>query len=95
MTPSRIVIEVLGRFDERVAQAVRSALVRGVEGLTIAFTPASKVDPVSLALLARELAKSRGQSEVVVEGLSQHHERLLRYLGARLPAPSSDPAAKA
>ncbi len=84
MVPSRVVIEVLGTFDEDVAHAVRAALTRGVERITIDFSQAAHADVVALARLARELARD-GDGAVIVEGLSSHHERLLRYLGARLP----------
>lgn len=95
MVPSRVVIEVLGTFDEGVAQTVRSALLRGVKDVTIDFSQARRVDQVSLAILARELSRDRG-SAVAIEGLTPHQQTLLRYLGARFSAPPSrDPLARA
>ncbi len=81
--PTRVVIEVLGTFDEGVAQAVRAALVRGVHSVTIDFAQATRVDAVSLAALARVLAGDRNGA-AVVEGLSGQQELLLRYLGGQL-----------
>lgn len=94
MVPSSVVIEVLGRFDEGVAHAVRSALVRGVEAITIDFRKASRIDPPSLALLARELAQGRA-SAVSIKGLSGHQQHLLRYLSHVATPPPPDPLAKA
>jgi hypothetical protein len=95
MIPSRMVIEVLDTFDEAVAHALRAQFMRGFGNITIDFTHASRIDPVSLARLARELARD-GNGDVAVEGLSGHQERLLRYLGARLPVASRpEPAASA
>ncbi|HEX9052270.1 MAG TPA: hypothetical protein VF841_17205 [Anaeromyxobacter sp.] len=95
MVPSRVIIEVLGTFDEGVARAVRAALVSGVGSITVDFTHASRVYPVSLARLARELARDR-TGAVAVDGLSPQQERLLRYLGAHLPASwPLEPAARA
>ena len=52
MVPSRVIIQVLGTFDEAVAHAVRAAFMRGVASVTIDFTHASaRIDPVSLARL--------------------------------------------
>ena len=85
MVPSRIIIEVLATFDEEVAHALRSALARGVGSITIDFTHAAQVDPVALARLARELAMDGGGT-ITIDGLPRDQVRLLRYLGARLPA---------
>ncbi len=84
MVPSRVIIEVLSTFNEQVAHAVRSAIVRGVDSITIDFTHAARVDGVSLARLARELARDERRAATVL-GLSRDQERLVRYLGTRLP----------
>jgi hypothetical protein len=91
--PIRVVIEVTGEFDGAAAHAVCAAFMRGVEGITIDFTRALRIDPVSLAILAGELARHR-KGAVAIHGLPRHEERLLRYLGARVAA-SSGPEASA
>ena len=52
------------------------------------FARAKEIEVTGLAVLAGELAASRAR-EVTIVGLGRHHERLLRYLGARLSAPGT------
>jgi hypothetical protein len=94
MVPSRVVIEVLATFDERVARAVHDALRRGVKDVVIDFTRASKIDPVSLAMLARELVSDRSNA-VLIEGLSRQQETLLRYLAHAEAGSTREPIARA
>jgi len=77
--PREPILTVEGRFDLAAALRVVAAVHDGADGAraTIDLRRAP-VDDVAIAVLAREL---EGRP-VTVLGLTRHHERLLRYLGA-------------
>jgi anti-anti-sigma regulatory factor len=80
-----------GVFDLAAAREVahRLAGVSSGEVIRVDLTRVRDFDDLGVALLARALAESPGR--VAVQGLREHHRRLLRYLGiaAAEPEPAS------
>jgi hypothetical protein len=73
------IIKMEGVFDVPAAQRVARELATAGEGeVRIDLTRVREFHDFGIALLARELA---GRDHTSVSGLSQHHVRLLRYLG--------------
>lgn len=75
------VIQRDGVFDVAAARevALRLACVPSGEVVRVDLTRVRDFDDLGVALLARALAESPGH--VAVQGLREHHRRLLRYLG--------------
>ncbi|HET8733053.1 MAG TPA: STAS domain-containing protein [Anaeromyxobacteraceae bacterium] len=84
------VIRPDGMFDLAAAQDVARRLAGVPSGalVRVDLTRVRDLDDLGVALLARALAESPGR--VAVQGLRQHHRRLLRYLG--IEAAEADPA---
>ena len=84
------VIQRDGVFDVAAAQevAVRLAGVSSGDVVRVDLTRVRDFDDLGVALLARALAESPGR--VAVQGLREHHRRLLRYLG--ISAAETQPA---
>ncbi len=80
-TPEPVVIRVEGMFDPMAASALRARLAqaRPQRPIVLDFAHAREVSDLGLAVLAHGLASDG--SSVRFRGLSQHHERMLRYLG--------------
>jgi hypothetical protein len=70
-----------GMFDVSAAQDVARRLAGVPSGalVRVDLTRVRDFDDLGVALLARALAESPGR--VAIQGLRQHHRRLLRYLG--------------
>jgi hypothetical protein len=66
----------LAALERAIAEAGRGARVR------VDLHEARNCDDAAIAMLARGLQGSAGDVEVV--GLSDHHHRLLRYMGVGL-----------
>jgi hypothetical protein len=76
-----LVIPVEGTFDPMAAAALRARLAElGSAGCVLDFSRAREVYDLGLALLADAVAARPG-APVRFRGLSQHHARMLRYLG--------------
>ena len=77
----RRVIPVGGAFDAPRASALRSRLAEmsSGPGVVLDFSHARDVSDVALVVLLRGLGELRAR--VWLWGLSQHHQRLLAYLG--------------
>ena len=86
------VIRPDGMFDVAAAQDVARRLATVPYGATVRvdLTRVRDFDDLGVALLARALAESPGR--VAVQGLRQHHRRLLRYLGIETGEAESAPA---
>jgi hypothetical protein len=82
----RVVLVVHGSFDRQDTRDVEAA----VEGLgpgarvTVDLRDARVCDDAALAELARDLTGGLAL-DVELLGLSDHHRRILRYLGIRAP----------
>lgn len=79
----RVVVE--GTFDVAAARALQRILCG--EAAVVDFSRARDIDDVALAQLAT--AVGGGGTDVALRGLPVHCERLLKYLGATLGAPST------
>lgn len=79
--PDAQVIRQDGVFDVAAAQEVarRLAAARAGAEIRIDLTQVREFHDFGVALLAQALAAC--QAHVAVQGLRQHHLRLLRYLG--------------
>ncbi len=79
--PDAVVIRVEGMFDPMAASALRARLAHARPQLPIVldFAHAREVSDLGLAVLAHGLVSDGAR--VRLRGLSQHHERMLRYLG--------------
>jgi anti-anti-sigma regulatory factor len=77
----RCVISVGGAFDASTGSALctRLAAMRSGTSVVLDFRHARDVNDVALAMLLRRIGELRAR--VWLWGLSQHHERVLRYLG--------------
>jgi hypothetical protein len=81
-----VVVRIDGAFDATAARRLRGWLVEVPrdDAVVLDFTRVRACDDFVLATFARELA---GRERVVVQGLTRHHERMLRYFGLDLGAP--------
>ncbi len=81
-----------GMFDVAAAQDVARRLAGVPSGalVRVDLTRVRDFDDLGVALLARALAESPGR--VAVQGLRQHHRRLLRYLGIETAEAEPAPA---
>ncbi len=86
------VIRPDGLFDVAAAQDVARRLAGVPSGVFVRvdLTRVRDFDDLGVALLARALAESPGH--VAVQGLRQHHRRLLRYLGIETGEAEAAPA---
>jgi anti-anti-sigma regulatory factor len=77
----RCVIPVGGAFDDSTGSALRTRLTEMRSGTSVVldFRHARDVNDVALAVFLRGIGELRAR--VWLWGLSQHHERVLRYLG--------------
>ena len=80
--PPGTVVAVEGTLDPAAATALRDGLTAMPAGqqVILDFTHARSIEDIALAALADGLLADR-RVEVRFRGLSQHHERVLRYLG--------------
>lgn len=82
-------MSVEGVFDLAVATIIRAKLIdSGCDTIVIDFHGAREISDVALAHLAGTLARL-GCPRVVLRGLTQHQERLLRYLCMDQRAPGT------
>jgi hypothetical protein len=81
-----VVIPIEGAFHPMAAAALRTRIgtLRSAARLVIDFTRAREVSDLAIAVLAHGLVSDR--VAVRLRGLSQHHERMLRYLGIEVAA---------
>lgn len=81
-----------GVFDVAAAQDVAHRLAGVPSGalVRVDLTHVRDFDDLGVALLARALAES--PARVAVQGLRQHHRRLLRYLGISTGEAEAAPA---
>jgi hypothetical protein len=79
------VLVVHGSFDRQGLTAIDRAIAGLGPGarVRIDLHEARACDDAAVAMLAREL---QGKRDVEVVGLSDHHHRLLRYMGVGLRA---------
>ncbi|BDG05116.1 hypothetical protein [Anaeromyxobacter oryzae] len=78
--PRARTVSVEGVFDLAVAAIIRTKLVHaGCDSVVIDFHGARDVSDVALAHLALTITKLQSP-HVVLRGLGQHQERMLRYL---------------
>jgi len=84
-------IEMDGVFDDRAALRIAEALACVQRGgaLRIDVSRVCEFQDHAIALLARTLAGGRAGIRIVINGLSLHQSRLLRYLGIDLGALSA------
>jgi STAS domain-containing protein len=80
-----VVIRIDGAFDAKAAQRVAGWLVEVPAGdaVVLDFTRVRECDDFVLATMARDLV---ARERLVVQGLTRHHERMLRYFGVDLDA---------
>ena len=85
------VVEVHGAFDAAESERLR-AVLRGIaleQPVTLDFHDVRRFDDAAVARLARDVA----ERHVALTGLSEHHHRLLRYMGLpRRPATKPEEA---
>jgi hypothetical protein len=88
-----VVIHLDGNFDAGAARRLSGWLVEVPSGqpLVLDFTQVRACEDFGLAAVARDLA---ARDQLVVRGLTRHHERMLKYFGVRLeplpPEPGDD-----
>jgi len=80
-----VVIRVEGTFDASAANRLAGWLVEvpPSDAVVLDFTRVRACDDFVLATFARGLA---ARERIVVQGLTRHHERMLRYFGVDLSA---------
>jgi anti-anti-sigma regulatory factor len=80
-----VVVRIDGAFDATAARRLRGWLVEipRDDAVVLDFTHVRACDDFVLATFARELV---ARQHVVVQGLTRHHERMLRYFGVDLAA---------
>jgi hypothetical protein len=80
-----VVIRIDGAFDATAARRVAGWLVEVPLGdaVVLDFTRVRACDDFVLATFARDLPP---RERLVVQGLTRHHERMLRYFGVDLAA---------
>jgi hypothetical protein len=88
------VFSITGAFDPIAASRLRARLAEVPPDTCVVldFSRAREVADLALAVLAAALATTR-HPRVLLRGLTQHQERMLRYLGVDhvvLGAPSRD-----
>lgn len=81
MLESGRVAVVEGAFDASAAQEVREVLASKSqeERLVVDFSRVRQFEDSAIALLAQDIDATRGR--VVLRGLCQHQQRILRYFG--------------
>ncbi len=79
---NKTVLVVLGTFDAAEAERLHDALVKieRERPVTIDFHEVRLFKDFAVAGLVQEIAARMGR--VTLVGLSEHHHRLLRYVGA-------------
>ncbi len=83
------VLELSGSFSTDEAERVRE-MIRALEPhrpVTIDFREVRLCHDTAVARLARDLVES--ERRVSLLGLSEHHHRLLRYIGVRTTQPTA------
>lgn len=78
-----VVIRIDGTFDASAARRLAGWLVEVPAGdaIVLDFSLVRECDDIVLATVAPDLA---ARERIVVQGLTRHHERMLRYFGVRL-----------
>ena len=86
-----VVIRLDGNFDASAANRLVGWLggVPSTQPLVIDFSHVRECEDFGLAAVAPGLAE---RADLVVHGLTRHHERMLRYFGVKLD-PSAGPGA--
>jgi hypothetical protein len=81
----QVVIRIDGSFDASAGRRLAGWLVEVPAGdaVVLDFTRVRNCDDFVLATVARDLAT---RERLVVQGLTRHHERMLRYFGVDLGA---------
>ncbi len=77
------VVSIRGVFDSSAAARLRAACMESARRRTVVvdFSHAREITDVALAVLIEQQAAHEGP-RLVFRGLSQRHNRMLRYLGA-------------
>jgi hypothetical protein len=80
-----VVIRIDGTFDASAARRLAGWLVEVPAGdaIVLDFSLVRECDDIVLATVAHDLA---ARERIVVQGLTRHHERMLRYFGVDLGA---------
>lgn len=78
-----VVIRIDGTFDAKAATRLAGWLVEvpAAAPLVLDFSQVRVCEDFGLAAVADDLA---GRDQVVVHGLTRHHERMLKYFGVEL-----------
>ena len=78
-----VVIRIDGTFDAKAATRLAGWLVEvpPAAPLVIDFSHVRDCEDFGLASVAKDLA---GRGQLVVHGLTRHHERMLKYFGVDL-----------
>jgi STAS domain-containing protein len=78
-----VVIRIDGTFDAKAASRLAGWLVEVPPGapLVLDFSHVRDCEDFGLAAVAKDLA---ARDQLVVHGLTRHHERMLKYFGLRL-----------
>ena len=78
-----VVIRIDGTFDAKAATRLQGWLVEvpPAAPLVIDFSHVRDCEDFGLASVAKDLAN---RAQLVVHGLTRHHERMLKYFGVQL-----------